>query len=87
MDIAISSPTVDADGSTNLGAQEAAAQLLAMVAADDTKNPHLLHVDKWISTCCNLLSEPQTRHKHCKLAMLNNHCLCLLMTPSFLTGL
>lgn len=44
-------------GEEQLEASEAAAQLLAMVAADDTKNPHLLYVDRWITTCCTVLRE------------------------------
>ncbi|CAI5469709.1 unnamed protein product [Closterium sp. Yama58-4] len=52
---------VVAEGAEDQALAEAAAQLLAMTAADDKKNPHLMHVDRWVSTCCGVL-------KRCKAA-------------------
>ncbi|CAI5497935.1 unnamed protein product [Closterium sp. Naga37s-1] len=52
---------VVAEGAEDRAVAEAAAQLLAMTAADDKKNPHLMHVDRWVSTCCGVL-------KRCKAA-------------------
>ncbi|CAI7878212.1 unnamed protein product [Closterium sp. NIES-53] len=52
---------VVAEGAEDKAVAEAAAQLLAMTAADDKKNPHLMHVDRWVSTCCGVL-------KRCKAA-------------------
>ncbi|CAI5521634.1 unnamed protein product [Closterium sp. Naga37s-1] len=52
---------VVAEGAEDKAVAEAAAQLLAMTAADDKKNPHLMHVDRWVSTCCGVLSELSVR--------------------------
>ncbi|CAI5481230.1 unnamed protein product [Closterium sp. Yama58-4] len=52
---------VVAEGAEDQALAEAAAQLLAMTAADDKKNPHLMHVDRWVTTCCGVL-------KRCKAA-------------------